>query len=180
MSQARIPQDIATKAIQQLQEYNGHTVVLQSLFLESVDDESGSTMFSMGWDLPKIDKLRSYKNWGYVMFRTPDSHKAWGFVCKSSQNEVTVLIEAQESLTFLLYDQGSRTKMTRGDVTELRFDVPESGASFVLNSGGLQGLNQRPHNSPLQADEGRKGSCLGVVAAFATIASTIALAALRG
>ena len=138
----RIGQQAAEEAIEALSKFNGHSVLLHVLFLEKVEDEESASPFSLGFNLPTVDKLRSYANYGYVMFRTPSSHGRWGFVCKATQDGVTVLVEADANMTCILYDQASRSNMTKGDVVQMRFDLITDDGCFVVSHDGLTRANQ--------------------------------------
>ena len=142
VSKANIRKSNSDKAIKSLVDYNGHTVNLHTLFLESVDDEEAEdegSFFSFGFskDL-KINKLRSYKNDGYIMVRHPSKYNYWGFVWKRPDAGITVLIESKDKTTFSLYDQVNREYMTEGVVVRLELEFLTRKGSIKLDDKGFK------------------------------------------
>lgn len=105
--------------IKGLQKYSGHSAVFNLSYLNN-------------------NILKKHNNLGYLMFRNPEKYGNWGFVIKGCDDNISILIEAKENLTCILYDQVKRENIIEGTVEELLLDLQTEKCLIKLKNNHIQ------------------------------------------
>lgn len=112
----------------------GSTVFIHVIY----SHEEVNIGFGLGGGLTNISRsLKSYTNYGYVMFDNPNGINSWRLVCKATQDNITVGIEAGETINAYLYSQELGREISRGKLHYFRIDDPTNGCSFVFKQDGI-------------------------------------------
>jgi len=103
--------------IKEMAEYAGHSATVSVKFV------NGTVPFS-------------FTNNFYLMFRNPPKHPVIGFVGKGAQDDISLRIDCEGTLTCALYDQKTRSFFEAGEVFMIQVDLVTAPIGFRATCDG--------------------------------------------